>query len=206
MQQRRPPAPGDERQQEQQAQRQPDVERVDVAPERPRIAAGHRPRDLVASPDLRDLRRWRRRRRAASSRSGRAVARREQAHLPDARPARVHVGDQVRMLLQRVDHARVLSGDRVHLIAGQPVAGGRFGLATVSRSGPGGAEIGAGSPGGLPAASAAGGETGADCAPARAPRKCARREPTPTGAERARRLVRQTASRRAGGAQPGTGF
>ena len=98
VQQGRTPAPGQERQHEQEAHRQPDVERVDVAPERSRISAGHRPRHLVAGPHLRHLR-------------GGVVdvdldhlgldvsRRREPAHLPDARPARVDVRDPVRMPL-----------------------------------------------------------------------------------------------------------
>src|SRR5207244_7770203 len=40
----------EEGQYEQQAQRQPDIQRVDVPPERPRVAARHRPRDLKAGP------------------------------------------------------------------------------------------------------------------------------------------------------------
>ena len=48
--QRERPAPVDERQQEQHAQRQPDVERVDVPAERPGVAPRHRPRHLEAGP------------------------------------------------------------------------------------------------------------------------------------------------------------
>ena len=44
------PAEVEERQQEQHAQRQPDVQRVDVPAERAGIAARHRPRDLEAGP------------------------------------------------------------------------------------------------------------------------------------------------------------
>ena len=53
VQQRQRPAEVDERQHEQHAQREPDVQRVDVPAERARVAARHRPRDLEAGPLLR---------------------------------------------------------------------------------------------------------------------------------------------------------
>jgi len=40
----------EERDEEERAQRQPDVQRIDVAPERARIPARHRPRDLKPGP------------------------------------------------------------------------------------------------------------------------------------------------------------
>ena len=44
----------DEGREEEQAQREPYVRRVQLAPEGARVAARHRPRDLVAGPDLED--------------------------------------------------------------------------------------------------------------------------------------------------------
>ena len=52
VEQRQWPAEVEERRDEQQAQREPDVERVDVLSEGPPVAPGHRPGDLEAAPSF----------------------------------------------------------------------------------------------------------------------------------------------------------
>ena len=116
MQQRRSPAPGDERQHEHQADREPDVPGVDDPAERAVIAARHRPRDLEAGPRLRDL--------AGvvvdidlhELALGRArLGRREPAHLPLRGALRVLVGNERGVLAQLGLHDRAAASDREHL-------------------------------------------------------------------------------------------
>ena len=84
------PGPGDERREEQQAQRQPHVQRVDAAPERARVAAGHPPRHLPAGPHLGDATHG-----VVDVDLDPLALRpgaREEADLPDAGAVGVHVG------------------------------------------------------------------------------------------------------------------
>jgi hypothetical protein len=118
-----PASPGNERRDEQQAHRDPDVPRVDPAPERPRVAAGHRPGHLKAGPRLRHL-------------AGRVVdvyldqldlmaTRGEPAHLPGAGSLRVLVRKHPAMAAKLGSDGRVRGRDPLDPGGGQPVAGGR---------------------------------------------------------------------------------
>ena len=115
-----PPAPRQERRDEQRAQRDPHVPGVDSAPERARIATGHRPRHLEARPDLGDARGG-----VVDVDLGELdllLAGREPADLPLTRTLGVLVRDRVRVARQlRLDRQR-RGGDLLDLGRGQPVA------------------------------------------------------------------------------------
>ena len=122
MQQRRAPRRhGQERRHEQQAQRQPHVQRVDPAAERARVAAGHRPRDLEAGPRLGDLAG-----RVVDVDLGQLLAvrpGREPAHLPAARrPSCTRTGSGRGWRRSSATIVGRAGGDPLDLRRGQPVA------------------------------------------------------------------------------------
>ena len=118
------PARIDERRDEEQRERDPHERRVDLAPERAGVAAGHRPRDLrpgprlghlpgrVADVDLRDL-------------LGVLAAREVVADLPARAGLLEDVVVDAACAAARVDRGRRAVGDRLGLAPGEPVAHGR---------------------------------------------------------------------------------
>ena len=121
--QRRPSPPRDERGDEQDAERDPDVPGVDAAAERARIAAGHRPRHLEARPGL-------------GHRAGVVVdvdleqlalglGVREPADLPGRGALGVLVGDGLGVPAQLGLDSGIGGGAAQHLVGGEPVAAGR---------------------------------------------------------------------------------
>ena len=122
VQQREGPAPVEEGNEEQQAQRYPHVERVDVLAERARVAARHRPGDLEAGPLFEH----------APARVGddhladllRAL-RREEAHLPAQRALEIGAAVGAGVFPAHRAHLRQRFGDFEHAIGGQVAPGGR---------------------------------------------------------------------------------
>ena len=140
VQQRERPAEVEERQQEQHAQRQPHVQRVDVPPERARVAARHRPRRPGSRSTVR-----------ARARTGRRSVTwpisflpsvREVADLPAERPASGRRRRRSPGTSLAGAHLRQPRGDREHLVGREPppgrrrVRGRRPGSARRSRGSP----------------------------------------------------------------------
>ena len=124
VQQGGPSPPGDEREHEEEAQREPHVQGVDPLPERPRIPARHRPCDLEARPRL-----GHRSRRVVDVDLGdlpalRALTR-EPADLPLSRPLRVCERMGAAVAMHHGDDVADPAGYPLDLRPGQAIPGRR---------------------------------------------------------------------------------